>query len=173
MQIITVGLGLLLLVFGRKVFWLCVAVLGFFFGMTWAEALLSDQPTWVMFLSALGAGLLGGLLAMLAQRVAFAAAGFYAGAYLALGAAAALGFGGHRILWVVAGGVIGAVLATRILDWALIALTSLVGASAIVTAGGMGPTTTALSFLGLTVIGMVVQARLMRPRPTTGHLPAR
>jgi len=173
MQIVSVGLGLLLLVFGRKVFWLCVAVLGFFFGVTWAEALLVDQPTWLILLAGLGAGVLGGLLAILAQRLAFAFAGFSAGAYLALSAAGALGFGGHRTLWVVAGGVIGAVLATRIMDWAIIALTSLVGASAIVTAGGMGPTTTALSFLGLTVVGMVVQARLMRPRPTTGHLPAR
>ena len=173
MQIFNVGLGLLLLVLGRKLFWLGVAILGFFLGMAVAEALLVDQTTWVTLLVGLGAGLLGGLLALLAQRLAFAIAGFYAGAYLALSAAVALGFGGHRTLWVVAGGVIGAVLATRILDWALIALTSLVGASAIVTAGGMGPTTTALSFLGLAVIGMVVQARLMRPRPTTGRLPAR
>lgn len=173
MQIFNVGLGFLLLVLGRKLFWLGVAVLGFFLGMAVAETLLVDQPTWVTLLMGLGAGLLGGLLAILAQRLAFAVAGFYAGAYLALSVAVALGFGGHRTLWFVAGGLIGAVLAARIMDWALIALTSLVGASAIVTAGRMGPTTTALSFVGLAVVGMVVQGRLMRPRPTTGHPPAR
>lgn len=173
MQIVTVGLGLLLLVLGRKLFWLCVAILGFFFGMAWAEVFLSDQPTLLMLLVGLGAGLLGGLLAMLAQRVAFAIAGGYAGAYLALSAAAALGVGGHRTLWVVAGGVLGGVLAARIMDWALIALTSLVGAGAIVNAVRMGQTTGALIFVGLTVVGMAVQRKLMRPRPTMGHLPAR
>jgi len=172
MQIFNVGLALLLLVLGRKLFWLGVAVLGFFLGMAVAEALLVDQPTWARLLMGLGAGLLGGLLAILAQRVAFAFAGFYAGAYLALSAAVALGFGGHRTLWVVAGGVIGAVLATWIMNWAIIALTSLVGASAIVGAASMGQTTGALIFVGLTVVGMVVQARLMRPRPAKGPLSA-
>jgi hypothetical protein len=104
MQIFTMGLGLILLVLGRKLFWLCVAVLGFFLGMAVAGALLVDQPMWVMLLMGLGAGLLGGLLAILAQRVAFATAGFYAGAYLALSAAAAFGFGGHRTVWFAAGG---------------------------------------------------------------------
>ena len=170
MQIFNVGLALLLLVLGRKLFWLGVAVLGFFLGMAVAEALLVDQPPWARLLMGLGAGLLGGLLAILAQRVAFA--GFYSGAYLALSAAVALGFGGHRTLWVVAGGVIGAVLATWIMNWAIIALTSLVGASAIVGAASMGQTTGALIFVGLTVVGMVVQARLMRPRPAKGPLSA-
>jgi Domain of unknown function (DUF4203) len=173
MQIVTVGLGLLLLILGRKMFWLGVAILGFFFGMAVAGTVLVDQPAWVTLLVGLGAGLLGGLLAMLAQRVAFAIAGGYAGAYLALSAAAALGFGGHRTLWVVAGGVIGAVLAARIMDWALIALTSLVGAGAIVNAVSLGQTTGALLFVGLTVVGMAVQRKLMRPGPTTGHLAAR
>ncbi len=173
MQIVTMGLGLFLLVLGRKLFWLCVAVLGFLLGIAVAEALLVEQPTWARLLMGLGAGLLGGLLAILAQRVAFAFAGFCAGAYLALSVAAAFGFGGHRTLWFAVGGVIGALLAARIIDWALIALTSLVGASAIVDAGNLGATTAPLSFVALTVVGIVVQRRLMRPRPTTGHLPAR
>lgn len=173
MQIVNTGLGLLLLVLGRKLFWLGVAILGVFVGMAVAGTVLGDQPTWVTLLVALGAGLFGGLLAIMAQRLAFAIAGCYAGAYLALSATVALGLGGHRTLWVVAGGVIGALVAARIMDWALIALTSLVGAAAIVTAGDMGPTTSALCFAGLAVVGMMVQARLMRPNPTAGRLPAR
>ncbi len=173
MQLVSVGLGLLLLVLGRKLFWLGVAVLGFLLGMAVAETLLVDQPTWTRLLMGLGAGVLGALLAVLAERAAFAFAGFCAGAYLALSATAAFGFGGHRALWWVAGGILGAVLATLIIDWAIIALTSLVGAGTIVDAARMGPTTGALIFVGLAVVGMVVQARLMRPRPTTGHLPAR
>lgn len=165
MQLFTVGLGLILLVLGRKLFWLGVAALGFFLGMAVAGALLVDEPPWVRLLSGLGAGLLGALLAILAERAAFAFAGFCAGAYLVLIAASAFGFEGQNMLWFAAGGVIGAVLATRVMDWAIIALTSLVGASAMVGAGSLGPTTTALCFVGLTVVGMVVQRKLMGPRP--------
>jgi len=177
MQLFTMGLGLILLVLGRKLFWLCVAVLGFFLGIEFAGALLVTQPKWVMLVIGLGTGLLGALLAILAERVAFALAGFYAGAYLALIAAYSFGPGGHRTLWFAVGGVIGAVLAALIMDWAIIFLTSLAGAGAIVDAAGMGQTTGVLVFVVLTVVGTVVQARLMaRPRnrqehpPIPGHL---
>ena len=130
-----------------------------------AGALLADQPKWVMLVIGLGTGLLGALLAILAKRIAFALAGFYAGAYLALIAAHSFGPGGDSTLWFAAGGVIGAVLAALIMDWAIIVLTSLVGAGAIVDAAAMGQTTGALVFVVLTVVGTVVQARLMaRPR---------
>ena len=60
-----------------------------------------------MLLIGLGTGLLGALLAVLAERVAFALAGFYAGAYLALLVAQALGDRGTGLLWLVAGGGLG------------------------------------------------------------------
>jgi Domain of unknown function (DUF4203) len=170
MQLFTMGLGLILLVFGRKLFWLCVAVLGFFLGMEFAGVLLVDQPRWAMLLIGLGAGLLGALLAVLAERVAFALAGFYAGAYLALEAARSFGTGDHSTLWLLAGGAIGAVLAALIMDWAIIVLSSLVGAGAIVGATSMGPTTAALVFVVLTVVGIVVQEKLMaKPRYHAPH----
>jgi hypothetical protein len=169
MQIAALGVGLLLLVLGRKLVWLGVAGLGFFFGMACAGAFFVEQSTGVVLLMGLAGGLLGALLAVLAQRAAFAFAGFYAGSYLALLAASAVGVGGQRTLWFVAGGILGAVLAAWLVDWALIALTSAVGASAIVGAGSMGPTTAALSVVGLTAVGVVVQARLMGPRRAERH----
>jgi hypothetical protein len=164
MQLVTMGLGLILLVLGRKLFWLCVAVLGFFLGTEFAGTLLVDQPRWVMLLTGIGAGLLGALLAVVAQRVAFALAGFYAGAYLALAAVHSLEVGGQSVIWFAAGGIIGAVLAALIMDWAIIALTSLVGAGAIADAASLGQMTGALVFLLLTAVGIVVQAKLLAPR---------
>jgi hypothetical protein len=165
MQLFTVGLGLILLVFGRKLFWLCVALLGFFLGMEFAGVLFVDQPRWVILLIGLGTGLLGAVLAVLAERVAFALAGFYAGAYLALVSAHSFAIGDHSTLLLVAGGVIGAVLAVLVMDWAIIILSSLVGAGAIVAAAGMGQPTGALVFVVLTVVGAAIQAGLMaRPR---------
>lgn len=168
MPIVTVALGLILLVFGRNVFWLGVAVLGFFLGMAVAGTLLADQPQWVILLMGVAAGLLGALVAVLTQRVAFALAGGYAGAYLALMAARSFGVGGPSALWWVTGGVLGAVLTTLVLDWAIIALTSAVGAAAIVDAGGLGPTPAGLLFVVLTAVGVVMQARRMGPRRAKG-----
>lgn len=172
MQLFNIGLGLILLLFGRKLFWLCVAVLGFLLGLEVAGSLLIDQSKWVMLVIGVGAGLLGALLAVVAQRVAFALAGFYAGAYLALVAAPSLGAGTHSTLWFAVGGIIGAVLAALIVDWAIILLSSLVGAGAIVSAAGMGQAAGALVFVALTIVGTVVQARLKaQPRNRTEHLP--
>ena len=76
--------GTVLLLVGRKLFWLFVAVAGFYVGVEEARALLADRPTWLIWLVAIAAGLIGAILAMLFQRVGFALAGFYAGAYVAL-----------------------------------------------------------------------------------------
>jgi hypothetical protein len=46
-------LGLILLVFGLKLFWLFVAIAGFLFGMRFGDLILPDQPHWILFLVAL------------------------------------------------------------------------------------------------------------------------
>jgi hypothetical protein len=89
-----------------------------------AGSALADQSTWVHILAALAAGVVGALLAMLAQRVAFALGGFYAGGYLALLAGESLQPGGNLSLWLIVGGVIGAVIATLVMDWAVIVMSS-------------------------------------------------
>ena len=155
-------LGLILLVFGRKLFWLFVAIAGFLFGMQFGGLILPDQPHWIRLLIALGAGILGALLAVLAQRVAFALAGFYGGSYLALILAQSFGAGGRSILLFVLAGVIGAVVATLIMDWAIIVISSLVGAGAIVEALAQGQSISIIVFLALVAAGVLVQARLLR-----------
>ena len=163
MQFFIIVLGLILLVLGRKLFWLFVAIAGFLLGMEFTRLVLADQPTWVMLFIGLGAGLLGALLAILAQRVAFALAGFYAGAYFALIVAQSFGAGGHNILLYAVCGVIGAVLAALMMDWAIILLSCLAGAGAIVVTLGLGPTMSPIVFVILLIAGTFVQARLMAP----------
>lgn len=158
MQVLAIVLGLVLLVLGRKLFWLFVAVVGFLLGVEFTGVILADYPKWAVLLIGLGTGLLGALLAVLAERVAFAVAGFYAGAYLALLVAQALGDRGTGLLWLVAGGGIGAVFAALIMDWALIVLSCLVGAGAIVVAAGFAQTAGAPVFVVLAIAGIVVQA---------------
>jgi hypothetical protein len=161
MHILAIVLGLVLLVLGRRLFWLFVAVVGFLLGVEFAGVLLADHPKWVVLLVGLGTGLLGALLAVLAERVAFALGGFYAGAYLALLAAHTFWGGDAGLLWFLVGGVIGAVFAALIMDWALIVLSCLVGAGAIIGAVGLGQATGALAFVVLTIAGIIVQGKLM------------
>ena len=66
--------GLFLLVFGLKLFWLFVAIAGFLFGVQFGDLVLLHQAHWIRFMLALCTGFLGALLAILAQRVAFALA---------------------------------------------------------------------------------------------------
>jgi hypothetical protein len=156
-------LGLILLIFGRKLFWLFVGIGGFLLGMQFGGMVLSDQAQWIRVLISLGAGVFGALLAVLVQRVAFCLAGFYGGAYVALRLAQSSGAGGSGIIFFVVGGVLGAVFAILIMDGAIIVLSCLVGAGAIVEALDLGLTATMIIFLVLVIVGMCVQARLMRP----------
>jgi len=156
-------LGLILLIFGRKLFWLFVGIGGFLLGMQFGGMVLSDQAQWIRVLIGLGAGVFGALLAVLAQRVAFGLAGFYGGGYVALRAAQSLDAGGSGIIFLVVGGVLGAVFAILVMDWAIIVLSCLVGAGAIVEALDLGQMTTMIIFLVLVIAGVCVQARRMHP----------
>lgn len=155
-------LGLVLLVFGRKLFWLFVAIAGFLVGMEFAGVILGDQPQWVLVVVAGIAGLLGALLAVFAERIAFSLAGFFAGSYLALIVAQSLSVNGHSVVWFGVGGVIGAMFAALVMDWAIIILSCLVGAGAVLQSVDLGQTVSFIVFVVLVSGGVVVQSRLMR-----------
>src|SRR2546423_12340946 len=81
--IISVIVGLAILFFGRKLFWLFVAALGFAVGLQIAAYFMKEPPQWMTLLVALGCGVIGALLAVLLQKIAIAIAGFVAGGRIA------------------------------------------------------------------------------------------
>jgi hypothetical protein len=153
--------GAVLLLLGRKLFWLFVAVAGFYVGVEATHALLGDQPAWFVWLVAIAAGLIGAILAMLFQRVGFALAGFYAGAYIALAIAGRFAPGAMGLATLLIGGFAGAVVAAIVMDWAIIALSCLVGAALVVPFFGLGDTASLIAYVGLVALGMIVQAELI------------
>jgi hypothetical protein len=158
-----VGLGLLLL--GRRLFWLFAGGAGFLAGLTVAARTLRDRPDWVILAVALLAGVAGAVLGLLLPRIAVGIAGFVAGGATVSGLLARLGLGDLAWLGVLVGGIAGAVLVIVLLDWALIALSSLMGATMIVGAVPLSTTVAHLVFLVLVVVGVLLQARqLERPR---------
>lgn len=161
MEFSNIIFGLILLVFGRKLFWLFVSIVGFLFGMGFAGLIFPDQPQWIQVLFALGAGFFGALVAVLAQRIAFALAGFYGGFYFALILAQSFSQGGNSLVMCTVVGVIGALIVTLIMDRVIIVLSCLVGAGAVVQSSGLGQGMRIIVFLLLVIIGAFVQTRFL------------
>ena len=165
MPLVNAILGLFLLLFGRPLYWAFVAIAGFLLAGRFAEIYFADYSAGVQLLIALAAGILGAVIAIIAQRVAFALAGAYAGGYLALGAFAPSTPDVQPIVWIVIGAVIGGIIAAIVMDWAIIGLSSLVGAWAIATSLPLGHVMAAIAFLVLLVIGVVFQSSQMDRYP--------
>ena len=157
-------IGIVVLFFGRKLFWLCVAAVGFLAGVELAPHLVNEPSTLLLLTVAIVLGLIGALLALFLQKIAIAVVGFLAGGKLA-GAIAAAFFVHHAeystIVFVV-GGILGAILILVVFDWALIVVSSLIGAHLIQSAIVLPPSGSTIVFLGLAVIGMLVQAASLR-----------
>jgi hypothetical protein len=162
--------GLLLLFFGRRLYWLFVAAVGFLYGLELAPRLLPQQSGAVIVIIAIVLAVVGALLAGVATKVALGAIGF-----VAAGGIAALTLqhltidSGLVVLGVyLIAGLIGAVLFLLLFNAALIVLSSLAGASLIVLSAEqlrlMSPTFGTALVIVLAVVGIVVQARPWRSR---------
>lgn len=163
--LIGILVGLVLLLWGRRLYWLYVAGIGFLTGLALAPDLLPGQPEWLILLAALVAAIVGAFVAIVAQRLTIGLIGFVAGGGVGLLLLRALGLGGDAPGWIayLIAGVIGLVLMLAVFDWALILLSSLAGANLIV-AGVVTrfplPQAMALVLLiGLVLIGVIVQAQ--------------
>ena len=162
--IISALIGVVVLLFGRKLFWLFVAAVGFAAGVEFAPHLIHEPSPMLALTFALVLGFIGALLAIFLQKIAIAVVGFLAGGKLA-GAVATAFFVHHASysgLTFVIGGIIGAVLLLMVFDWALIVLSSVVGAHLIQSALVLPQSGSTILFVALTAIGVIVQAASMR-----------
>ncbi len=159
MNLVAILLGTLLLLFGRRLFWLFVAAAGFLAGMEATRLLLAHESMWLQITVALGAGLIGALIAMLAQRLAFCLAGFLAGGYLTLVLMHMFGLFGGGFWVLLIGAFVGALAALLLMDPAIIILSALVGAGAIVHGLRPGLLLGIILFVGLVLLGILFQNR--------------
>jgi hypothetical protein len=164
--IVGVVIGVVILFFGRKLFWLCVAAVGFAAGLQIAPLLVNDASSLLALVIAVVFGILGALLALFIQKIAIAVLGFLAGGKLATAIAAAF-FVQHAqystIIFVI-GGIVGAILLLAVFGWALIVVSSFIGAYLIQSAIVLPPTGLTLVFIGLAILGIFVQAVSFRRR---------
>jgi hypothetical protein len=162
----TLLVGLAVLLFGRRLFWLFVGAVGFLVGLQVARAVFATGPEWLVLVAALVLGVLGAVLAVVFQWFAVGLGGFAAGVHGGLAAASALGLslnGPGRWALVLAVGIIAAVLVLWLWDPVLILFSATTGAALVaplvpVTAGARP-----WIFLGLLILGIIVQASILAP----------
>jgi Domain of unknown function (DUF4203) len=129
--------GLIELLFGRRLFWVFVAAGGFLFGWFVAPAIWENIPDWTRIVVGVVLGLILAGLAKFFTRAMVAVGGFLifgpatVVAVDRLGGSVPQGSNNYWIAFAV-GGVVGAVLLGIFFNWALIILSSLVGAGATV-----------------------------------------
>jgi hypothetical protein len=162
--IISVLIGGAILLFGRKLFWLFVAALGFAVGLEIAAYFMREPPQWMTLLVALGCGVIGALLAILLQKLAIALAGFIAGGRIAWALASAfyVDHMHYRGITFVIGGILGALLLLALFNWVLILLSSVEGAHLIASGITLPEKGSLILFIALAVIGLLVQGSMLR-----------
>jgi hypothetical protein len=172
MNIINLILGVLLVLEGRKLFWLFVGGMGFALSLSLALQIFKGQPLWMLTLIALAIGVAGALLTIFVQKAAVIFGGFLAGAYL-LGSLSSGLHLSNQLNWLpyLLGGILGGALVAVLFEWSLIILSSLVGALLVVQAINLSPGLEALAVLLIFLAGAGVQAAGLRREghPQTEH----
>jgi hypothetical protein len=162
--ILSALLGAVILLFGRKLFWLCVAAVGFAAGVEVAPHLVQQPSPLLALTFALVLGFIGALLAMFLQKIAIGIVGFLTGGKLATAFTAAflVQHATYVAITFVIGGIVGSLLLLLLFDWALIVLSSVVGAYLIQSAVVLPQSGTAILFAALTLVGIIAQTMAMR-----------
>jgi hypothetical protein len=161
--LLSILLGAALLLLGRRLFWLFVAGVGFVVGAMLATEFMGSEASALIVVIALAVGILAALVSIFLQRLIVGIAGFLAGGYLLHALASGLNYESFAWIAFLVGGVIGAILIRVLFDWALIALSALMGAAVIAQNLSINPTLSALLFCALVVLGAIVQARQLAP----------
>jgi hypothetical protein len=166
MPLFRLFLGIALLVMGRRLFWLFLGGVGFFFGFDFAERMIHGQPHGVILIIALFVGALGAMVAIFLQKFAVVAGGFFAGGYLLIELLKvfAVKTGDYHWLLFIAGGLAGAVLMTVVFGWTLIILSSLIGSILISQTFHFGQQLSEVLLICLVLSGIGIQSGLIRKK---------
>ena len=158
---LSVGLGIVLLLFGRRLFWLLLGTLGFLVAFQVVTEFASDTPEPLVWVLAGGVGVAGAVAAIFLQRVAVGVAGFLFGGYAVIWLLEYYGQELGNVAWVLAlvGAALAAALAIAVLDEALMVLSSIIGAALLVGVSGLDALAGLIFFVALVIVGITVQTR--------------
>ena len=163
MMVFEILAGMILLISGRRLYWLFTGIVGFGLGVAVASYYIKSETQWLILLIALAAGVFGALLARTLQTLVLLVAGFLAGGYALATLIKLLNVHLPVESWVfyLVGGIIGASLVLFLFEWALMILSSATGATLMVDAFKPGPQVTIVLFLILACAGVLFQSGLL------------
>lgn len=160
LSIIYILLGIVLLTSGRKLFWLFVGAAGFLAGVNLVTIGWHGSEAVAIIVGIL-AGLVFAALAVFFKTLSIGLTGFLGGGALLIMVAGWLGIDSALpsfIIYII-GGVLGIILVSKMFDWAIILISSIVGASTIINAVELGSSLGWLGMIALIAVGIVIQAR--------------
>jgi hypothetical protein len=152
--------GAALLLFGRKLYWLFIGGIGFIGGLVLASIYFKNNAGQTEIFIALGCGVAGILLAIFIQKSAVWFIGFLAGGFLALSLLRLISVDIWFIMLIafIMGGFLGALLTSVVFEWALVFLSSGIGAVLITQVVKGQPQSVTMALLaGLFLLGVIVQ----------------
>ena len=160
---INILIGLVLLIAGRRLFWLFVACVGFASGYHYAQQVWAIHSPILVLILAIAVGAVGAIIAILFQKAAIVIAGFAAGGYIVLTLLDQFAGFPAQMIWLpyIFGGVVGAIVLFLVFDWALVFLSTLTGATLIVQMVAFNPWVKITLFLALVIVGTTFQAKTM------------
>lgn len=161
-----IGLGVALIFFGRRLYWLATGGLGFVLGVLLAHKIAAGASLAVELVIAVIAGLIGAFFAVYAQQIAVTLVGLVVGAGVAY--MVGLMFAeelGATIFWVVfMGGLFGLIFSAFVFETALTAVTSALGGLMVVSGFQLKEPIDLIVLVALTLVGFSAQSRLMKRR---------
>ena len=159
-----IGSGLLLL--GRKLFWFLSGAVGFLIGIEIARRITFPSEI-TLILVALGLGLVFALMAVFLESVLIVVVGFLGGGLSLVRVIGILGWENRLgdVVAFVVGGILGAILIVWLFNAALITISSLSGASLIVSGLPLQSAARPLIFWALAMLGVLIQAIALSREP--------
>jgi hypothetical protein len=154
-------LGLILLLFGRKLFWFLIAAVGFYVGLLFATRYLDIGDDWHGILIGFCCGAAGVLILYAIQKIALSILGFLTGVFLTFNLIEHFHFTFHWWLLVI-GGIIGVIIAASFFQLALIVLSSLFGSFMVVREMPSESSVRSIIYILLAAMGFIVQYSMMK-----------
>ncbi len=164
MEELRLFLGAMLMIQGRKIYWLFVGGVGFFVTLALLNPPYSGMSIQTARIIAIIVAFLGALMAIFLHKLAIFVGGFLGGGYLLIVLIELFGvrLGDLNFLLFLVGGIVGALIVNSAFDGALIFFSAVLGAGMVVQAMDLAPLWRFVAVPLLAAVGMGLQALIMR-----------
>ena len=154
-------IGAILLFLGRELNFLFAAAMAILWGFRLAPLLPDAWPSWGLWAFVITLALVAAIIAMTNERIGYFLSGFLAGSFFLVEYFAP---GVATVPWLLffIGGVIGTLILGLLTEWAMILVSSTIGAAYVLGLFRVNPTAEILIGAGLFIVGALTQVILMQ-----------